>query len=142
MMNNKFLGLVLGAMLLTLMALILVVTKDTRIAAGSVNVANEYFATTTGSGSSYNGVENLIKTGSGTLGSIVFTAPTTAIIEVWNATSSNAALRTGTTASSTILLAHFPAGTGTSTVVLDVTYGTGLLITSKSALSSTTITIR
>lgn len=141
-MNNKHLVSILVALVLTMGVAVFSNWKANTVH-GSVSVSSEYNATTTGAASSLNSASNLIYTGSGSIGSIIFTTPTTAIIEVWNATTSNVNLRTGNLASSSILIAHFPSGTGTSTVPIDSAFTTGLLITTKATtMSSTTVTYR
>lgn len=130
-----------GALIIVL-ALLAVNLLDNREALGSTPIGGEYQATTTGAGSSITAAVNVVKETSGTLGSVVFTTPTVGIVEIYNATTSNVNLRTGNTASSSILIAHFPAGTGTSTVTFDTAFSKGLLMVFKGTVSSSTVTYR
>ena len=85
---------------------------------GSVNVTGEYYATSTAGGTVYGATitgDNLIRTGQGTLGSVVITGANTGIVNIYNATTSNVTKRTGQPATSTILLASFPASVAAGT---------------------------
>ena len=114
---------------------------------GSIRVGDELTATSTASHAMYGSTitgDRLIKTGQGVLGSVVITGGTgTGIWNIYNATTSIITNRTGQVATSTILLASFPAGTAAGTYTFDIEYTTGLLIELESGVMATsTITYR
>ena len=117
--------------------------KSANTALGSVAIGNGYHATTTGIGVGYPGAVNSYTSCNRFLGSIQFYAPTASRLQIYDiATTTNVNLRTGNQASSTVLIADFPAGTGTSTVVFDVDLTKGLTTVWSGTISSTTITCR
>lgn len=134
------------AILLAVIGIVSVVMQTPRDAYGSVSVSNEYVATSTASGTVYGATitgDKLIKTGYGVLGSVIITGAGTGIWNIYNATTSNVLARTGSVATSTILLASFPASVAAGTYTFDVTYTTGLLVELESGVMSTsTITYR
>ena len=106
---------------------------------GSVSVSNEYNSTTT---NALSAPLALLKTGQGSLGSVVVTgAGTTGRMDFYNATTSNVNLRTGKVATSSIWLASFGATEAAGTYVFDVFFTKGLLVDITSN-SSSTITFR
>lgn len=115
-------------------------------ALGSVSIGGEYHSTTTGTAMLPN-VPILLQTGQGTFGSVVVTGPTpgfmnTAGLFVFDATTSVQSQRSPFDATSTIMLAHIPAGIATSTYTFDTAYTRGLLIVPGSSVPTTTITFR
>ena len=121
-----------------------------RVGLASTPIGGEYHSTTTGAGGGFTGsvarigydFSNSNAKISGTLGSVYVAAPTTGIIEFYNATTTNINLRTGNIASTTLLMAVLPAGTGTSTIPLDISFTNGLIMVFKGTVSSTTVTHR
>lgn len=107
---------------------------------GSVSRGSEYHATTTRSNLFQNDI--VIDPTSGIFGSVVITGAAAGVIELYDATTSNVNLRTGNTASSTILLASFPASAATGTYTFDQTYNNGLLIHVVGTMPTTTVTWR
>jgi type II secretory pathway pseudopilin PulG len=99
-------------------------------AQGSVIQGNEYQATSTAANALYGArtdTEGLLKTGYGSLAQVTITGANTGILNFYNATTSNVNLRTGNTASSSILIASFPASAAAGTYTFDATVTTGLL---------------
>lgn len=106
----------------------------------SVVVGNEYNATTTYSGKTPAVVR--LKSGFGTLGSVVITGDNTGQIFLYNATTSNINLRAPSKATSTLELAVIPASTPEGTYTYDVSFSDGLLLVTTNAAASSTITYR
>lgn len=113
---------------------------------GSVTVASEYVATTTAANSVYGATitgSKLIRTGSGTLGSVVITGANTGVVNIYNATTSNVNQRTGKKATSTILIATLPASLAAGTYVFDTQFSDGLYVEVVSgSIPTSTITYR
>lgn len=107
---------------------------------GSVEVGSSYMATTTFAGNP-NTVRTL-KTGYGTVGSVVITGDNTGFITLYNATTSNINLRTGAAPTSSIIIADFPASSPEGTYTLDVDFSTGLLIVTSGLPATSTVTWR
>jgi len=99
--------------------------------------ASDYTATSTASNGLYGAFtgDQLVKTGHGTLGSVVITGANTGIVNFYNATTSDATKRV--TASSTILIASFPASTVAGTYTFDASFTDGLLVELESGLIPT-----
>jgi len=120
--------------------------RDSNQALGNVEIGGELVATTTGIGAGYpEAVKTFTPTAtpvSGMLGSIFFTVPTISRVQVYDATTTNVSLRTGNIASSSLLLADFPAGTGTSTIPLNIRFRYGLTVVFNGTVSTSTITFR
>lgn len=112
---------------------------------GSVVQGGEYVATSTASNTLYGAFtgDQLLKTGWGTFGSVIITGANTGIMNIYNATTSDVTKRTNAIATSTILMASFPANTVVGTYTFDVVFTTGLLVELESGLiATTTITYR
>ena len=110
-----------------------------------VSQGNEYNATSTAASAVYGAFtdDQLLKTGWGTLGSIVVTGAYTGIVNFYNATTSNVLLRTNNTASSSILMASMPASLVAGTYMFDAIFTDGLLVELESGnMPTTTITWR
>ena len=108
---------------------------------GSVGFGNDYQATSTAANSSFGAQtkdEILLKTGGGSLGSIVITGANTGIFNIYNATTTNVNKRTGQKATTTILVASFPASVAAGTYVFDAVFDDGLLLYKDSGLMPTT----
>lgn len=139
-------ALVFGALVLVT----LYNNNKTQIVQAGVDRGSEYIATTTGQGGGFTGGVARVAydlgdpnaTIAGTLGSIYFATVTTAPVDIYDATTTDITLRTGNLATTSLLLASFPSGTGTSTVALDVRYRYGVIAVFKGTVSSTTITTR
>ena len=116
---------------------------------GSVEVSNEYLATSTAASGAYGAVTTgrVIKGGitkaSGTLGSVVVTGANTGVLNFYDATTTDVTLRTGNKATSTILLASIPTNMAAATYTFDVQFTDGLLLELVSGtMPTTTITYR
>jgi hypothetical protein len=100
-------------------------------AGASVIQGNEYQSTSTAASTLYGAqtaAEVLLKTGNGSLAQVTITGANTGIVNFYNATTSNSALRTGQVASSSILIASFPASTAAGTYTFDASFVAGLLM--------------
>ncbi len=114
---------------------------------GSVPATEEFIATTTGSATSAYGntITNdvKIKTGPGAFGSVVITGANTGIFNIYNATTSDVTKRTGNRATTTILLASFPASVAAGTYTFDARIDQGLWLELEAGIMpTTTITYR
>ena len=105
----------------------------------SVAVSNEYYATTTYAADPF--PEKILLNGNGTLGSVVITGANTGRTFIYNATTSNVTQRAPGDATSTILIAEFPASAAVGTYTFDVAVK-GLLLVSTGAEATSTITYR
>ncbi len=105
----------------------------------STPVASEYYSTTTVATGAPS--IRLIKTGVGTFGSVVITGAQVGTIDVYNATTSDVTQRTGQTATSSILLAQFPASAPAGTYTFDTVFTVGLLIVTSASPTAPTSTI-
>ena len=145
-MNNKFLALVLTSMIMTIMALIVVVTKDTKQALGEVAIDAVTEATSTPQvADRFNLCPQVnplaASSTTGTFDFITVTAPLAADLLIMDATTTNSALRLPSATSSNILI-WLPAGTGTTTIKMGVQFKRGLLVDYGAGNASTTIGFR
>ncbi len=104
-------------------------------AEASVSVTNEYQATSTAAstvyGATITGDQAITATTSprlGSLGSVIILGANTGVWHLYDATTTNVNLRTGNKATSTILLASFPASLAAGTYTFDVEFVHGLLL--------------
>jgi hypothetical protein len=139
-------SLLYGFVILATLSLIYFFATQTHQVYASVPETQEYTATTTAAngvfGTTITGTK-LIRTGSGALGSFVITGANTGVVNFYDATTTNVSLRTGSVATSSILLASFPASTVAGTYTLDVRYSTGLLIdVPTGTVATSTVTYR
>lgn len=107
------------------------VLQEPREAHGSIRVGDELLATSTAANAVYGATvtgSSLIKTGTGALGSYTITGANTGIVNFYDATTTDVNKRTGQPATSTILIANFPASVVAGTYTFDVEYRTGLYI--------------
>lgn len=109
-------------------------------AKASVIQGSEYHATTTTTGTF--ATENALQTGSGALGSVVITGPAAGVMNFYDATTSDVSKRTGNKATSTILLASFPASAPAGTYTFDEAFYTGLYVSVIGTMPTSTITSR
>lgn len=115
--------------------------KPIQPVSGSTARGSEYQGTTTSPTTSVFPAENLIQSGSGTLGSVVVTATAAGIITLYDATTSNISLR-GNTATSSLILANFAASPTVGTYTFDRSFYNGLYVSITGAAPTTTITFR
>jgi hypothetical protein len=141
--DKLFLGLLVIAIFATASAIF---SMNSSKALGSVAVGNENLATTTGAGGGFTGsVAGIVSNSAGvslTLSQIYIAAPTVGIIEIYDATTTDVNARSGNIASSTLLKAVIPAGTGTSSIPYDIRLNYGLQVVFKGTNSSTTVMYR
>lgn len=146
-LSHKVTVSALLALVITLLTFILV--QDQRVEA-SVDISHEYNATSTASsaiyGATITGDQPITATTSprgGALGSVIITGAATGIWHLYDATTTNVDARSGNRATSTILLASFPASAAAGTYTFDLVYQQGLLLELTSGvMPTTTITWR
>lgn len=113
---------------------------------GSVVQGSEYSATSTAPSSAYGATitgSALVKNGPGQLGQITITGAGTGVVNIYNATTTNVSARLGQVATSSILLASFPASTAAGTYIFDVPFTYGLYVDVVSgAIPTSTISYR
>ncbi len=115
-----------------------VVSNDIHV--GSVDQGSEYHSTTTSTGRFT--VPYTLQTGNGALGSVVITGAATGVINIYDATTTNSSLRSSDQASSSILLATFPASTAANTYTFDALFYRGLIYDVVGVQPTTTVTWR
>lgn len=110
---------------------------------GSAVDGQTHNATTTDS--TWTGAK-LVKAGSGTLGSVIFTGVGSSVnsLKIYDATTTNINLRTGNKATSTITIVDFGVSTTRGTYTFDININDGILVEPSVAggVASTTITYR
>lgn len=103
-----------------------------------VNRGNERHSTTT-SEISASRISQLSSQAGG-LGYVTFTQSNTVGWTIWNATTSNINLRTGNKATSTLILADFPASMAVGTYQFDSIATDGIIVDMKAGMGTSTIT--
>ncbi len=78
----------------------------------------------------------------GTLGSVHILSGGTGRITFYDATTTDVTLRSGAMATSTIYLADYPIGVGTTSNALNISFKRGLLVEYTTGIASTTVTYR
>jgi len=119
--------------------------NETRIAQGATIQGNDYQATTTAASSVYGSftASRLIKTGYGSLGTVIITGANTGIMNFYDATTTDITKRTNNTSSSSILLASIPASAAAGDYVFDIALSYGLYVDLVSGnMPTTTIAFR
>ena len=119
--------------------------NETRIAQGSTIQGNDYQATTTAGNSVYGSFTTgrLIKTGYGSLGTVVVTGANTGVVNFYDATTTDITKRTNNTATATILVASLPASLAAGDYVFDTQLSWGLYVDLVSGtIPTTTIAFR
>ena len=107
---------------------------------GSIQDGNAYSSVTTATGLTT--AKDLIKLGSGTLGSVVITGAAAGTFEIYDATTTNASLRTITATSSLVKLASFPTSAAVGTYTFDTAFSNGLIVAFTGTQGTTTVTYR
>ena len=124
--KNLLLVLVLGAIG---GALLLFLPTRNDAPFGSVAVSNDYRATTTAASTLFGATisdSRLIRSGYGSLGSVVITGATAGVVNIYDATTTDALQRAGNKATSSIQIATLPASLAAGTYVFDAQYNDGL----------------
>lgn len=107
---------------------------------GSVQEGQAYRSVTTATGLTTN--KDLLKLGNGVLGSVVITGAAAGTFELYDATTTDATLRTITATTSLTKLASFPTNAAAGTYVFDIAFTQGLIVAFTSTQGTTTITFR
>ena len=107
---------------------------------GSIQDGNAYSSVTTATGLTT--AKDLIKLGSGTLGSVVITGAAAGTFEIYDATTTNTTLRTITATSSLVKLASFPTNAAAGTYTFDTAFSNGLIVAFTGTQGTTTVTYR
>lgn len=136
---KTFLPLATALFIAIALAAFFALSLSTQVAKGSVSDTNEYNATTT---NALSVAQRTLKNGRGSLAQVTITGDNTGLITVYNATTSNVSLRTGQKATSTIIIADFPASTPEGTYTFDALFTDGLLVVTSGAPATSTITWR
>ena len=138
--------LLYGAIVLAILALMYLLVTPVYRTEASVSVTNEYNATTTAVSNMYGATvssSRMIKPGYGSLGSVIITGATAGIFNLYDATTSDVTKRTNNLATSTLLIASFPASVAAGTYTFDVVFVNGLFVDIQSAtVATSTITFR
>ena len=133
-----------GAVAIALLIGVVLSLSVRDLGVGSVSLNSEYFATSTAADAAYGAGTNtelLVQTGPGVFGSFIITGVDTGVVNFYDATTTVAGNRVKAT--STILLASFPASMATGTYVIDARFNDGLLMfVETGTLPTTTITWR
>lgn len=137
-------GGIVGALFLTIMFLFAFISGQSQNVGASVSDGQGYYATTTSTGTfTYPTTMTPTTTpSSGIFGSVIITGAAAGVINIYDATTTNVNLRTGQRATSTILLATFPASTAAGTYTFDRVYNTGLIIDMIGTSPTTTVTYK
>lgn len=144
--NNLVKFAVVTLAVLIAAVLLVLLTQNNKIAQGSTIQGQEYMATTTAANVLYGNTitgSQLLKSGYGSLGSVVITGANTGVFNFYDATTTNVSLRTGNKATSTILIASIPASMAAGTYTFDAQYGQGLYLdVLQGSMPTSTITFR
>jgi len=128
----------------TLVAVSYVTLSGLRTAGASTIQGNEYqeinFAASNAYGAST--TAGTIKTGYGSLGSVVITGAAAGVLNFYDATTTNSAKRDATQATSTLLVASLPASLAAGTYTFDVTFSRGLIVDIIGTAPTSTVTFR
>jgi hypothetical protein len=120
---------------------LVLIALRTPLASASVITGDEYVATST-----YAALPQPVRTlkaGYGALAQVTITGANTGTMTLYDATTSNASLRTGQTATSSLtVLADFPASVAAGTYTFDARFSSGLLLSGSGLLATSTITYR
>lgn len=144
-MTNRITVSVIAIALLVIAGLLAYIAATPRQALGSAIEGQEYLATSTAAVNVYGAniqASALIKTGRGGLAQVVITGANTGTMHFYNATTSDITKRASSKATSTILLASFPASTAAGTYTFDVAFTDGLYLDVSGTVATSTITYR
>ncbi len=110
---------------------------------GSVSVSNEHRATTTGAFASSGGLQlTTLKSGWGSLGSVVITAAAAGQINIYDATTSDINLRASTMSTTSIQRVNFLVSAVVGTYVFDIIMPNGILLETTGTAPTSTVTYR
>ena len=149
-MNYK--NILAFAFLLVAIGAFTIITQRPWQVGASVRVGDQYQSTTTPTAVDLTNLcparVGMASSTTGVLGSIVLTGPNIGSLHIYDATTSNETLRTGATATSSLLLGEIPArleGNATSTAqtyTFDIEFNNGLLVDKVGLVPTSTITYR
>lgn len=143
-MKHKIL-LTTSVSVFVLSLLLLLLSEKPQSADASVQLANEYHATSTGSVGAMPAISTIF-TGTGSLGSVIVTeaGSSGSHINIYDATTTNKNLRTNQAATSTILIASLPNNLTVGTYTFDTVIQNGLtfVFDGSGAQATSTITYR
>jgi len=137
---NKTTSKVLIAGAIVFLAILSIIFRQPIQTEASVPRGGEYQGTTTVQ--TYFPKEIQLLSGNGTLGSVIITGAAAGVINIYDATTSDATLRAPTMSSSSILVASFPASAATGTYTFDRVVFNGLYVSIVGTIPTSTITFR
>lgn len=145
MTKTMYLSLIITSVIAVVLMTVLL-WSNASPAIGSVEVSNEYQATTTGQTADLSITASKLITNAtrqrGALGSVVITGANTGFVWIYDATTTNATLRAPSAGTSTILIASFPPSTAVGTYTFDAEYTNGLLVEISGIAPTTTVSFR
>lgn len=130
-LTQKSLAVSVGLFVIAVLLVEIVLTSRPLVVEGSTLQGQEYMATTTAANSVYGATvtgSTLIRTGSGSINSVIITGANTGIVNIYDATTSSILLRATRMSTSTILIATLPASIVAGTYTFDATYSNGLYV--------------
>lgn len=132
------------AFLLLAVTLAMLVLQNPKEAGASIRSGDEYLATSTSATTVYGAFASsqVIVSGPAAFGSVIITGANTGTLNFYNATTSDVNKRTNNTATSTILIASFPASAAAGTYTFDVQVTDGLYIDILGLAATSTVTYR
>lgn len=144
---DKSLSMFLGGGLVVAIVIVVFLLGRNPQTLGSVSATNEYQATSTAPNAVYGALtaDALIRTGRGSLGSVVVTGAAAGVLNFYDATSTNVQNgRAAAMSTSTILIASLPASIAAGTYVFDAEFTNGLYIELEHSgtMPTTTVTWR
>lgn len=105
--------------------------NSTQTAMGSTIQGSDYQATTTAQSTAYGTTittSKLVKSGPGSLGTVVITGANTGVVNFYDATTTDVTKRTNNIATSSILIASLPASLVAGDYIFDIALSTGLYV--------------
>lgn len=128
-MNTLKLGGLVLAICLTILAIVYMFVSNMQLAVAGVQQGDEYQATTTTSTMSgtFDGLE-VLKTGQGSLGTVIITGANTGGLVFFDATTTDITKRAASKATSSIAIAEIPVSLAAGTYVFDAEFTDGLTI--------------
>jgi len=120
---------IITAMIITGFVFAFILNNTAQVALGSTIQGSDYQATTTAASNGYGSITagKLIKSGYGSLGTVVITGANTGVVNIYDATTTDITLR-GNKATNTILVASIPASAAAGNYIFDIQLATGLYL--------------
>jgi len=129
------------ALLLIVIGVFSIIWQMPLVTLGSVERGNGYQATTTNSISGQ-ALERTLKAYPGEFAQLTITGAAAGSINFYDATTSDATARDVSQATTSILIASFPASTAAGTYTFDMTFFRGLLMIQEATAPTSTVTWR